>query len=173
MPAEGTQAVEDEEMKVNIEGTRRAYYESGVSETEQALLALGFEHIGSFQDGKFCWEAEPGKSTGVYVMVLDGEAFNVGEGGSVRSRLRSYAKWIRTPYDKDTERHKRESRAQRRWTEMTAGKRLEIYVRLSETTELFGETVFLNKAEEAALTAKFRPPWNSRHRTRGHRYLSI
>jgi hypothetical protein len=55
---------------------------------------------------------------------------------------------------------------------MTGGRRLDIYVRQSETTKLFGETVFLNKAEEAALTAKFQPPWNSRHRTRASRVMS-
>jgi hypothetical protein len=172
VPAEGESALEDAELKVNIEGTEPRFCATGISETEQVLRAFGFEHIGRFQDGEFCWETKPKTSTGVYVMVLDGTAFNVGESASVRNRLLSYAKWLRTPYDKDIERHRRERRAQQRWNEMTGGRRLDIYVRQSETTKLFGETVFLNKAEEAALTAKFQPPWNSRHRTRASRVMS-
>jgi hypothetical protein len=137
------------------------------SATEQELLAFGFARIGSFQNGRFAWETAPEPVTGVYVMVLDGKPFNIGEARSLRNRLHSYAQWLARRYDKGTERHNRELKAQKKWAAMTGDKRLDIYVRSSDNMEIFGQAVPLHKAEEEALTAKFLPPWNARSRTLG------
>jgi hypothetical protein len=133
-------------------------------EIERDLLGLGFEHVGSFKSGKLEFHRVIERDTvGVYVMVLDGRAFNIGESKSVRDRLRSYEKWLRTRFDKDhLERHRRERSAQGLWEARGGMGNMEIYVRPSDTCEVFGVPVRLNKAEEAALIERFRPICNWR-----------
>jgi hypothetical protein len=142
-----------------LEGAHR----DASSGLERELLAIGFAHVGWLRDKGLCLEVELGPSlVGVYVMVLDGQAFNIGESRSVRKRLQSYAKWLGTSYDKENERHKRERRAQDHWETNVVRRQLDIYVRPSDTLSLFGVTVHLNKPEEAALIERFSSYWNRR-----------
>jgi hypothetical protein len=140
---------------------RRLEFEA--SELERELLAIGFKHVGCLQAGKLYIVAEINRYfVGVYVMVHDGRAFNIGESKSVRDRLKSYERWLRTTYDKDLERHGRERRAQERWKALGGMEQLEIYARPSDTLDLFGVVVPLNKPEEGALIERFRPICNWR-----------
>lgn len=122
--------------------------------TIDTLKRLGFEHHGTLNA-----RTASLKAPGVYVMLLDGEPFNIGEGKNVEARLKSYVKWLANENSRPFELKQRAV-----WNAIVGSSNLELYVRASDTIECFGETISLHKAEEAALHLKFDPRWNSDRR---------
>lgn len=133
---------------------------------EADLLGLGFRRFATLIERNLTIDSKPPSAPGVYVAVLDGAVFWVGQTGNLRARFDRYRTWLALP--DDSSRADRPTRDQ--LLHMVSGRPLTFYWKepIQVHSELTGRTYFGHQVEEAMLIDHFQPAWNLRKGGRRH-----
>lgn len=130
------------------------------SPINKRLADLGFRQFGTLVGQSLRIDADLPREPAVYVGVLDGQVFWVGETGDVRSRMASYRRWLAQPDDSP----RSDARTRDQLLEMTAGRALTFFWKTPMTirSELTGKVYPAHRVEEVMFIDYFRPAWNMR-----------
>ena len=118
------------------------------------LADLGFRQFGTLVGRMLQTDADLPRHPAVYVAVLDGQVFWVGETGDLRNRAASYRRWLAQPDDSP----RSDKRARDQLMQMTGGRRLTFFWKRPMTvrSELTGKEYPAHRVEEAIFIDYFR-----------------
>lgn len=126
----------------------------------QAPEALGFHPFARLKNYGLFIEAALPNTPAVYIAILDGTVFWVGETSRLRSRFRDYQRWLALPRGSS----RRDVRIRDKLISMLSGQELVFFWKEPDTyrSPLNGKSYPAHRVEETALIDHFRPAWNLR-----------
>lgn len=132
---------------------------------DDELQELGFTRFAELVGRDLKIEIELKRSPAVYVAVLDGKVFWVGETGNAKERFRAYRRWFALP---DNSR-RRDVWPRNQLLEMTGGRVLTFLHKQPMTiwSALTSQHYPAHRVEETIFIDHFQPAWNKRPGGRG------
>ena len=126
----------------------------------EKLAALGFVRFARLAGRALHIESPLPPAPAVYVAVLDGAVFWVGETGDIRRRFHSYRRWLALPDDSP----RADAATRDRLLEIADGRALTFFRKEPMTirSDLTGRDYPAHRVEETILIDYFRPAWNTR-----------
>lgn len=128
--------------------------------TYDELDRLGFQRAAILEGRDLQVVAELPSEPAVYVAVLDGVVFWVGETGNARRRFSDYRRWLALPDDSP----RRDLATRDKLLEMAGAGQLIFFIKKPITirSELTGKDYPAHRVEETILIDHFQPAWNRR-----------
>ena len=126
----------------------------------EELAAMGFRRVATLVGRDMLMEAALKPEPAVYLALLEGRVFWVGETGDARRRFGEYRRWLALPDDSP----RADRRTRDRLLETANGRPMTFFLKepMMILSEITGKHYPGHRVEETILIDHFRPPWNTR-----------